>query len=120
MEVIAPVLRRKDMFQLADVGELLAGDELALALDRQVHLAFAPYAHGVEILQGQSQRVHAVMAGTTQRILGVQGECLAQAHVAAVRAIDEGAEMRGVELVVGDQLGLDGLAFRPAALGTEL
>ena len=49
-------------FQLADVRELAAPDQLAGRVDRKLAVRGPPSADRIEVLQGEAQRVHLLVA----------------------------------------------------------
>ena len=61
----------EDLLQVPDVLERFAGDQLARGVDRLAPLLLAPHPQGVEVLQGQAQRVHPRVAGVAERLVAV-------------------------------------------------
>src|SRR6187402_1932941 len=56
------------LLQFAHIAEGFSGDQLAGGVNRFVILRIPPHTHGVEVLKGQPDWIHAVMAGRTKSI----------------------------------------------------
>src|SRR5689334_17694664 len=68
---VTPVARGQDLLELVHAVERLAGDQLARRDDRLAALGIAPLAERVEILERESDRVHAVVARRAGRVFAV-------------------------------------------------
>ena len=79
---LVPLL--EDALQLAHVVERLTGEQLARCIDRLPALLVAPEPQGVEILEGQAQRVHPRMARAAQGLGAMQGQQLAARRLPAL------------------------------------
>src|SRR5581483_11340 len=78
---VQPVPGYDGLLDLTQVVELFTGNEFARGIDGFAALAFAPHSQGVEILHRQSERVHAIVAGTAERLASVNLEGLAQGRL---------------------------------------
>ena len=81
VEILA-ALDGEHALQLAHIGELFAGDELAGGVDLLAVLLLAKQPEGVEIFQRQPERIHAVVAGGAGGFFAMDGERFAEGRLA--------------------------------------
>src|SRR5688572_24477645 len=72
----------------------IAGDQLVGGINRLLFLLVAPHAQRIEILQGDSERVHARMARCAEGRFAMGGEQLSQGRLAAGEFLGRFLEVR--------------------------
>src|ERR1043166_6014395 len=69
---------RQNLLQFDDICEALSAQQFAGGVDPLPSFLFSPHAHGVEVIQRQSQRIHSIVTRTAEWLLAMECQGFAQ------------------------------------------